>query len=73
MSKTKDYFLKPPDNCLWDSWSQWSCSVDKWMCGETGIDTRTRTKALDLAKGIDCDGPTEETRSCNNGECTGKF
>ena len=62
-------------DCRWGSWSHWSCSLDKYKCGETGKTTRTRKIAQKVSgDGKDCEGPAEESgETCNNGECTGKF
>ena len=71
MIKIKHYFLEPPVDCSWGDWSEYSaCSV---TCGGAGTQTRTRSKAVEASGGgFDCAGPTEETTSCNNGECGGK-
>ena len=59
-------------DCAWGDWSEYSaCSVD---CGGAGTKTRTRTKVVEASgNGFDCVGTIEETASCNNGECGGKF
>ena len=64
--------LEPPVDCSWGEWSEYStCSV---TCGGAGTQTRTRSKAVEASGGgFDCVGPTEETTSCNNGECSGKY
>jgi len=61
---------EPPVDCSWGDWSEYStCSV---TCGGAGTQTRTRSKAVEASGGgFDCAGPTEETTSCNNGECGG--
>ena len=70
--KTKNHFVEPPVDCAWGDWSEYSaCSV---TCGGAGTQTRTRSKAVEASGGgFDCVGPTEETTSCNNGECSGKY
>ena len=72
MTKIKNYLLAPLVDCSWGDWSEYSaCSVH---CGGAGTKTRTRTKAIQASgDGSDCVGTTEETTSCNNGECGGKF
>ena len=53
---------------VWELWSPWNpCSVN---CGNGAqIRSRSCTKG---EGGVDCKGHSEQTRSCNNGNCPSK-
>ena len=59
-----------PVDCKWSTWSNWSsCSK---TCGN-GLQERKRTKPTRAENGgKECIGNNNETRSCNEGFCTGK-
>lgn len=54
---------------VWNEWMQWSdCTVS---CGY-GTRNRSRTCKGPYYKGKECDGPKDETESCNAFSCPGR-
>lgn len=54
---------------VWNGWMQWSeCTVS---CGY-GTRNRSRTCKGPYYKGKECDGPKDETESCNAFSCPGR-
>ena len=54
--------------CVWKEWTQWhSCSV---TCG-VGTEIRTRKPISAYYEGLNCQGPSEESRPCYQDACSG--
>merc|ERR1712008_608801 len=57
---------EPPtsqENCVWGSWTSWSsCSKS---CGDTGEETRSRTKTTTERNGGTCSGTGSDSRPCS--------
>ncbi|XP_066275444.1 fibrillin-2-like [Branchiostoma lanceolatum] len=63
-SQTQACNRSPPRNCQWQNWGPWSACTA--TCGNSGLRTRTRGKAVEaFCGGVRCSGNSYDQEACN--------
>ncbi|CAH1225406.1 FBN2 [Branchiostoma lanceolatum] len=63
-SQTQACNRSPPRNCQWQNWGPWSACTA--TCGNSGLRTRTRGKAVEaFCGGARCSGNSYDQEACN--------